>query len=241
MLNRKALIRAMKAIKNTEAEKEFLINMIEFFESEDDKEVNESNFFVELNSTMIQRYKAVLEDAEKSDNLQITSFEIGETRDVENISNTFYVYLKNTSVRFKVRDELNKKGYSVSVEVHHEKMKDSKTFLKVVNKNEKGVKALRALQEELDNMKEWVDNYVEVLTEQVENSNLPEKVEKGETAWVVLEEEKRILVKVNYDDMFAFKKFFSTPKWDKELKAWRISTIKSNFEKLEQFKSHIAK
>jgi len=225
------LHKTLKMLEGTDIEKPFLEDMLLYMDQADEKEAIDSGFYENLNMNLIGRYKTIVNNSPKKD-LSIINF------GTDSYNSTIYsnadVYLENTAVRFKVRDELNKKGYKVSVQV-----KDGITVLDVSMK-QGGFTALKTLSNELEELKPWVNDYMTKLKEQVSDNvqiqALPDSIEPYKTAWVELPEERRILVKVHPENMATFKSKFSSPKWEKDLKAWRISNLESNKNKLEEFK-----
>lgn len=104
---------------------------------------------------------------------------------------------------------------------------------------EKGIDAFEKLEGKISNLKPWVIDYMSKLKDQVQDSDFPEHIERYKTLWKELPEERRIMVKVNKDDMGLFKRNFTSAKWEKELKAWRISNLQSNKNKLEEFRDEL--
>lgn len=225
------LNKTLKLLEGTEAEKPFIEDMLLYMDQAkeyEEKKVLQSNLYEELNSSLVYRYKTIVNNAPRED-LSIIAISGEET-----IGSNVDVFLENTAVRFKVRDRLNESGYSVAV-----KVKDGKTVLDVDMK-QAGFTALKTLSNELEELKPWVNDYMATLKEQVSDSvqsqALPDTIEPYKTSWVELPEERRILVKVHPENMATFKSKFSSPKWEKHLKAWRISNLQSNKDKLNDFR-----
>ncbi|EGD9591871.1 hypothetical protein DNR33_20480 [Escherichia coli] len=225
------LNKTLKLLEGTKAEKPFIEDMLLYMDQAkeyEEKKVLQSNLYEELNSSLVYRYKTIVNNAQRED-LSIIAISGEET-----IGSNVDVFLENTAVRFKVRDKLNESGYSVAV-----KVKDGKTVLDVDMK-QAGFTALKTLSNELEELKPWVNDYMATLKEQVSDSvqaqALPDTIEPYKTSWVELPEERRILVKVHPENMATFKSKFSSPKWEKDLKAWRISNLQSNKDKLNDFR-----
>ncbi|MEY7593445.1 hypothetical protein AB9D36_27800 [Klebsiella pneumoniae] len=186
------LNKTLKLLEGTEAEKPFIEDMLLYMDQAkeyEEKNVLQSNLYEELNSSLVYRYKTIVNNAPRED-LSIIAIS-GE----EIIGSNVDVFLENTAVRFKVRDKLNESGYSVAV-----KVKDGKTVLDVDMK-QAGFTALKTLSNELEELKPWVNDYIATLKEQVSDSvqaqALPDTIEPYKTSWVELPEERRILVKVH--------------------------------------------
>lgn len=211
-------------------EKDFILQLIRHTEQVSSREDRETALYHSMMNAYTDKLRDLLKNTD-SENLAITGFQQNEFH--PEIGPSVYVHLKDTAIRFKVRDELNKEGYSVSV-----KVEDGKTYLDV-NMKEKGIDAFEKLEGKISNLKPWVIDYMSKLKDQVQDSDFPEHIERYKTLWKELPEERRIMVKVNKDDMGLFKRNFTSAKWEKELKAWRISNLQSNKNKLEEFRDEL--
>ena len=211
-------------------ERNFITQMIRFSEQVSNKEDRETAIYNGMMNAYTDKLSKILEAAER-DNLTIIGFE--KNTAFPEIGPSVYVHLKDTAIRFKVRDELNKEGYSVSV-----KVEGGKTILDV-NMRDTGIDAFEKLEEKISNLKPWVIDYMSKLKDQTQESDFPDTIARYKTQWKELAEERRILVKVNKDDMSMFKSRFTSAKWEKELKVWRISNLQSNKTKLEEFRDEL--
>ncbi|MGC0866546.1 hypothetical protein [Pantoea agglomerans] len=211
-------------------EKIFLSQLIRYTEQISNTEDRDTTLYNSMMNAYTDKLKDLLESSEH-DNLTIIGFEKHPLS--PEIGPSVYVHLKDTAIRFKIRDELNKEGYSVSV-----KVENGKTLLDV-NMRKTGIDAFDELENKLSSMKPWVIDYMMNLKDQIQDSDLPESVARYKTQWKELPDERRILVKVNKDDVSTFKSRFTSAKWERDLKAWRISNLQSNKTKLQEFRDDL--
>jgi len=187
------------------------------------EEYEDSKFVTDLYNSSLIEYNKILSSNGFS-NLDMKDYNYGSVK----------YFIKNTSTRFKVRDFFKEKDFYTEIVVE-----DNKTFIKV-NKSRLTLKELIKLREEIESLKFWCENYVEELNNQCEvNDNELKEVKDGEFSMIEIESLKRILIKVSYNDRFTFRGLFKTAKWEPEFKAWRISNIASNKEKIEELKNKL--
>lgn len=209
----------LRAVKEQSNSVELLRDLVDYIDYNIDDERISEDMFSEI-------FEVINEKTSKSASNDLDVMRVKYNYSVE-------VLIVNTAIRFKVRDFFNKKDFSCEV-----KVEDNKTFLKISGKF--NVEKLKEIEKDLEELKVWATDYVSKLDEQSEEAELKE-VNEGEFTYVELKEEKRIIVKVHYNDRFTFKNKFSSAKWDVEFKAWRVSNMKSNVEKLKALEEVLTK
>lgn len=208
------------------------------------REMKEQSNSVELLKGLVDYIDYSIDDERISKDMFYEIFEVINEKTSKTASNdldimrveynySVDVLIVNTAIRFKVREFFNKKDFSCEV-----KVENNKTFLKISGNF--NVEKLKEIEKDLEELKVWSADYVSKLDEQSEEAELKD-VNEGELTYLELKEEKRIIVKVHYNDRFTFKNKFSSAKWDAEFKAWRVSNMKSNIEKLKELENVLTK
>lgn len=214
---------AMKLLQDTKEEKGFIEDMLFALDSITSYEERENSLYYSLSNTLASRYESILRNENKGEDLAIKSIRFSEGVYTGKLS----VFIENTAIRFKVRDYLNNKGYSASLDVEN-----NKSILDITTLNS-GFESLMEVCQQLKELREWSIGYLETLKEQVSENELPEAV-KNKAFSKELPDEHRILVKVHPANISDFKSLFKSAKWESDSKVWRISNINSNKEKLNE-------